>query len=60
MVFSKNLEVNCDTAVPTVSPTGNQRQNEGCTVFRVRAGEKCCIAEDPPSTHPVSENGKWE
>lgn len=59
-MFSKNLEVDCFAAAPTVSPTGNRRQNEGHAVFRVRAGEKRCIAEDPPLTHHVSGNGKWE
>lgn len=39
VVFSKTLDMNCGTAAPTVSATGNQRQHQGLVVFRVGAEE---------------------
>jgi len=43
IVFSKNLEMNCGTAAPTVSAAGNQRQREGLAVIRVRAGQNTAL-----------------
>lgn len=39
--------MNCGTAAPTFSATGNQRQHQGIVVFRERAEEVTVL---PPST----------